>query len=574
MSKIIFMLLAFMFFMIPAFQSSAQENKMDAGSLSKVLLIKKFNLALPHAEIVARLQRYEHAELELNLKKLDFKTVATIKKLVEAADIIDSIFWDQVSEDGLRTYIDLTIQSDSMIQDYATFMAINYGPWDRMKNNEIFIGNNPKPDGANFYTPDISVREFEQWLSSHPQDKDLFTSPYTVIRRKEGGLIAIKYSQKYGSQLEAAAKNLKEAAAMTECSGLKNFLLSRADSFLNDNYFDSELLWLDTGECPIEVVIGPYEFYEDSLLGYKTAFEAMIMLKDYGMSGKIVKMSQYMDELVKNLPLPENLKGRMIKIKQSPITVANMIYSAGDARAGSQIRAFMLPNDEKVRAAKGAKHVILKNVIEAKFEHLLKPIAKIVISEDQIPNVNFESYFNILLMWELAHGIAPSKIKTQYGVETEPRLLLKQKYTIIESARAEAVALLNHLYLVEKGVFSPAMELATPVTYLASLFETFRFGTTDSRAIAKLIIFNYLASEDAFHYDASTKRYSVEMKKLRPAIRKIAEELLTIEAEGNYEAAGKIIVEYGLLPNDVRGKISDLSSLPVDILPVFKIKEK
>lgn len=550
---------------------SADENKEKA---KEVKFVNKFNLTLPHSEIKARLQKFVPAKLGVNIKKLDFKTLATIKKLVETADLIDLIFWEQVSEDGHRTYSELISQSDEDLQDYATFMAINYGPWDRMKNNETFIGNLPKPVGANFYSPDISVREFERWLVSHPQDKKSFMSPYTVIRRKEGGLIAIPYSKKYESLLSETSKDLKDAAAMTDCLGLRNFLLARSESFLNDDYYTSELLWFETGECPLEVVIGPYEFYEDALLGFKTAFEVIIMLKDEKMSEKFAKMSQFIDELVNNLPLRGDLKGRMIKVKQSPITIANVIYTAGQARAGFQIRAFMLPNDEKVKAKKGTKNVILKNVIEAKFEHLLKPIARLVIAEDQLSDVKFDSYFNIILMWQLAHGITPSKITTKEGVEVEPRLLLKQRYTVIESARAEAVTLLNHLYLVDKGYFPANMVFATPVTYLASLFESFRFGTTDPRGIAKLIIFNYLASEDAFYYDATVKRYSVNIKKLEPALRKLAEELLTIEAEGNYESAGKLIVEYGLVPADVRGKLTELLKLPLDIMPVYTIKER
>ena len=328
---------------------------------------------------------------------------------------------------------------------------------------------------------------------------------------------------------------------------------------------------MDTGECPVEVAIGPYEFYEDRLMGYKTSFTAVVALKDYAESAKLAKLSQYAEELVGALPLPEEMKGRVEQVKASPIVIANEVFAAGDFRAGFQPRAYILPNDDRVKVAKGTKHVILKNVVDAKFQHLLNQLARQVIAEDQVPAVNAESYFNFLLLWQLAHGLTPKLIALPGGGEIHPRMLLRQRYGIMEATRAEVVALLNALFLIDKRVFPESMRTAIPVTYLASVFENLRLGAQQTHGLSKLIVYNYLAAADAFRYDPTTRRFQVNLDKLPGAVRSLAIELLTIEITGDYDWAGKIVVDYGIVPAEIRSKLNDLAGLPIDILPRYTL---
>jgi hypothetical protein len=492
---------------------------------------------------------------------------------VEAAEAVDRIFWDQVSDCGYDTWRNLSVQPDALLQKYADLVRLHYGPWDRRADNEPFLGRSPKPEGAAFYPADLSRRELERWIDAHPADREAFLSPVTVVRRQGSGLVAVPYSQKYAPWLERASAALRAAVPLSECPGLARFLAARAEAFTSNDYLKSEMAWMDTGECPVEVAIGPYEFEEDRLNGYKASFAAIIALKDYGETAKIAKLGQYAGELVAALPLPDALRDRVEPVKGQPITIAHEVFAAGDYRAAFQVRALTLPNDERVRVSKGTKHIIFKNVVDAKFEHLFLPLARRVLAEDQAAAVTADAYFDILLLWQLAHGLAPKLIALPGGGNIQPRLLLRQRAGVVEAARAEAVALLNGLALVKKGVLPPAMGSAIPIAYLASVFEDLRVSAGDTRGLAKLVVYNALAAGEAFRYDPTSRRFFVDDAKLPAALAALVTELLSIEVQGDYERAGRLVVEHGIVPPEVRAKLDELANLPIDLAPRYTIQK-
>ena len=530
--------------------------------------------SLPHSEVSRRLGRYVHVEIGPDYKKLDQNTIALLRKLVEASEALDRAYWDQVSETGLAMAEELDERGDSASHDLAIFLRINYGPWDRMAGDQPFLGRAEKPEGANLYPPDLSRRELEKWVAEHPQDREAMYSPYTVVRRSDGGLVAIPYSKAYQKQLEQAAKALEEAKGMTDCKGFARFLEARSNAFQSNDYFPSEMAWMDTGNCRVDAAIGPYEFYEDRLMGYKTVFSSIVTVMDDAATAKLAKLSTYAPDLLKELPLAgEGMADRFELIKPAKITVADEVFAAGYARAGFQVRAYILPNDDKVKVAKGTKHVILRNVSEQRFNYLLIPIAKEVLEEASLKKVDFASYFDMLLMWQLAHGFAPKSVVLANGGNVPPRLLLRERSLVIEAARAEALSLLNSFLLVDRGVFPASRASAVPLTWLASMFETIRSaGIGSTHGIAKLIVYNKLAEADAFRYDPTSRRFSVNEERIRDAVRELAGVLLSIELNGDYDAAGRLIVNFGLVPGEVRGKLEEMANLPVDILPHYTIR--
>ncbi|MBM4396124.1 MAG: hypothetical protein FJ087_10575 [Deltaproteobacteria bacterium] len=524
-------------------------------------------------EVAKRLSRYVHVEVGPSLKKLDARTLQLLRKLVEASEHVERAYWDQVSPDGFAMAEELDARGDTASRDLATFLRVNYGPWDRLAGHAPFLGPTEKPEGASLYPHDASRREIEKWIADHPADRDAFLSPYTVVRRSNGALAATPYSKAFREPLGRAAAALREAAGLTDCPGLAKFLAARADALVTDDYSASEMAWMDTGACRVDAAIGPYEFYEDRLMGFKTVFSSVVTVTDEAATAKLAKLSSYAPDLLKQLPLAgEGMADRFEAVKPSGITVADEVFAAGDARAGFQIRAYILPNDEKVRVARGTKHVILRNVVEQRFNYLLKPIAKAVLPDDHVEQVDFGSYFDTLLMWQLAHGFAPKSVVLPGGGRVPPRVLLRQRYGIIEAARAEAISLLNGFLLVDKGVFHTDRERSIPVTWLASLFESIRAGTAETHGIAKLVVYNKLAEADAFRYDPATRRFSVNPERIRPVVRELVGVLLSIELNGDYDAAGRLIVDYGLVPAEVRGKLDEIAGLPVDILPHYTVR--
>lgn len=545
---------------------SAKERGMLSASPPRA------EMRLPHPEVKKRLARYVPADIGVPPGKADAKTQKLLRKLVEAAQAIDSAFWQQMSEEGAHMMGELSMSPDPEARDTATFLRINYGPWDRFTDNEPFVGRLPRPEGVNLYPADFSRREMEQWLAEHPRDREAFTSPYTVIRRDSNGLVAVPYSRAFREPLEAAAKALHEAANLTDCRPLAKFLDARAEALGRDDYYKSDLLWMEAN-CPVDIAVGPYEFYEDRLMGYKTTFQAVVTLVDADQTARVASLSQYQGDLLANLPLADELRSRIELVKMSPITIADEVYAAGDAKAGFQIRAFVLPNDERVKIAKGTKHVVLKNVVDARFHKLLQPIANEVLVPEQAAQISDEAYLDILLMWQLAHGFAPKAIALPGGGNVSPRILLRQRHGVIEAARAEAVSLLNALYLVDQKVFAPTLANTIPITHLASLFESFRNGTMDTHGLAKLMVYNYLAANGAYRYEPATRRFWVNYDRLPNALRNLVAELLTIEITGDYQRAGQDVFDYGIVPGELRSKLAELRALPIDILPTYTVVE-
>jgi hypothetical protein len=383
-------------------------------------------------DIRDRLSRLPRTPIDYDHALLDAKETQTVHKLIEASRYMNDIFLRQVAERNpqLRNRVLAAARSDPAARWALALFDVHKGPWDRLKENEPFIGAEPKPPGAGFYPTDMKKEEFESWVAAHPGDKDAFQGLFTVIRRQGQGLVAIPYSKAYRDALEASARSLREAAALTGNASLRDYLTKRADAFFSDDYFASDVAWMDL-DSDIEVVIGPYEVYEDALFNYKASFQSFVTARDKSESGKLGVYAKHLPDMEHNLPIPDEHKNLKRKF-ESPIRVVQEIYTAGDARSGVQTSAFNLPNDEKVREAKGSKKILLKNVMDAKFRQSGRPIAERTLVQAEVPNISFDAYFNHTLFHELSHGLGPGIIRGPDGKRVEMRLLLKEIDSTIE----------------------------------------------------------------------------------------------------------------------------------------------
>jgi len=535
------------------------------------------------SEIAMDLQKADVQHVQAQLEKFAPVTIAydktflseteqqVVLKLVEASRIIDRIFLRQVYSQNEALKKSLTQSKDPNIKPFLDYFTIMYGPFDRLDENKPFIGVHPKPLGANYYPEDLTREEFVQWIENHPESRSDFESNFTIIQRKGNQLLAIPYSQAYQDLLKPAAKLLKQAAELAENSSLKKFLTSRADAFLSNDYFQSDMDWMDL-DSPIEVVIGPYEVYEDALMGYKAAFEAFITVVDPIESEKLSIVASYLDNMEKNLPYKDEYKN-FERGSSSPIKVVQEIYTAGDTRAGVQTLAFNLPNDERVREAKGSKKVLLKNVQEAKFNKILAPIAATVIHPDQVANVSFDAYFNHILLHEVSHGLGPGTLVLPNGEKTTVNKMLSDTYSTIEEAKADVCGNFNVQFLIDQGVFPRALATSLYETYLAGMFRSVRFGIESAHGRGNMIQFNFLLEKGAFQYDSKLQQFRVNHSKVKNAIAELATVLLTIQAEGSYQAAKNLIAKYGVMNESMQIALNKLNEIPVDIKPVFDIEQ-
>jgi len=518
-----------------------------------------------------RLADFTETEIRFNPDLLDSQQKKVVNELYDAANIMDELFLDQVYSQNDAIRKDLQ-QSDTQWDRLALdLFNIMFGPFDRLNHNEPFYGTKPKPAGANYYPEDMTREEFQQWIDEHPEDEEAFTSEYTVIRRHDDDLVAVPYSEHFREPLTKAAEHLRQAAEHAENPSLERFLKLRAEAFLSNDYYESNMAWMDLEDHRIEVVIGPYEVYEDNLFGYKAAFECFLTIRDPEESAKLERFAGYLTDLEKNLPIPERYKN-YDRGMESPIVVAQEIFSAGDTKAGVQTLAFNLPNDERVRKAKGSKKVMLKNVNEAKFRKLLKPISGEILPEDQLSGVTFDAFFNHVLMHEMSHGTGPGMIEVN-GKQIEVGDALKDTYSTIEECKADVLGMYNNIFMIEKGEYPESFARETWVTFLAGTFRSVRFGINEAHGAGNAIIYNYLLENGAYVYDPGANRVRVNHDRVYDVVEELARKVLIIQAEGEYEEAKQLIDRYAVMSPSMEKLIGKLDHIPVDIKPVFQIKQ-
>jgi hypothetical protein len=517
------------------------------------------------SDVAERLAQFVPTDLVADVSSLSEDELEVLDLLVEAARSMDEIFLRQVWQGNPELQAELQGVEGPDMDAARAYFTVNFGPWDRLDEMAPFIGDMAHPPGAGYYPVDMTRDEFEAWIAEHPDDEEAFTSEFTVIRRQEGGLVAVPYAEEYRPWLEPAIARLRDAAAATDNPSLQSFLSLRADAFETDDYYDSDVAWMDL-DSPVEVTIGPYETYEDSLFGYKAAYEAFVTVALPAESAALEGFKQELPWLEMNLPIPEEHKN-LDRGTESPIRVVDVLFAAGDTKAGVQTLAFNLPNDERVREAKGSKKVMLRNILRAKFDKILLPIAERVLAPEDQARVSFDAFFNESLHHELSHGLGPGTIEID-GRETEVRLELKELYSTMEEAKADVMGIYNILALVEKGVMSEDLRETLEATYVAGLFRSARFGVHEAHGQGVVSQFNYLLEKGALEVDSEGRFHAVS-EKFPAAIEALLEEMLMLQATGDYEATATFLETYGQASEPLLRAISRLDDVPVDIRPSY-----
>jgi len=519
-------------------------------------------------DITRQYEKFAEVRMNPDVSFLTATERKVVNKLIEASDYLSKIYLLQRGADypALRAEI---AKTGSKIE--LAMFDLHYGPCDGLEDdNRVFVGNTPCPAGAGFYPADMTKAEFENWIAAHPEDKDAFTSGYTVIRRTDdGGLKAIPYHVEYAEYLEPAAALMREAAAISENANLKKFLNLRADSFLNDEYFESEMAWMDL-DGPIEIAIGPYEVYDDGLFAYKTAYESFVTVKNPDESAALAKYKDFLIDMEKNLPVPENYKN-FARGFESPIAVTYQVHGGGDNENGVQTIAFNLPNDERVREAKGAKKVILNNVLGAKYDRILAPIGERVLAPDQAKLTAKKWMGNNTLFHELSHSLGPGTI-TVNGTETTVNAQLKDLSSGLEEGKADVMGAYNILYMMKRGELDIADREAFLATYFTGKFRSMRFGTGAAHAKGAAFQYNYFREVGAAEWIAEEKHFRLDFDKLEQAISELTGKIVMIQGDGDYDKAKAFLDKYLPLDDAAETVLSNLDDIPYDIRPIYPEK--
>ncbi len=523
------------------------------------------------ADIDARLAKFAPVNMDFDDSKLTAEEKKILKNAVEAAQLMQELFIRQVDFDGPEIHHSLA--TDAAAAHAAMYFDIMGSRWDGLDHEAPFVGTTKRPPGGAFYPLDMTKQEFDAHLAANPGDKDAFQGYFSVIRRKEGKLAAIPYSEAYKELLVPAAQKLKDAAAACKEPSLKKFLELRAAAFASNDYIESDKAWMDVSG-PIEITIGPYETYADELFQYKASFEAFVALRDQEESKRLEVVGKQMENIEKNLPLDDKYKkDASSRAKGSPIDVVTLLASAG--QAGVQTVAYNLPNDERIRKDKGSKKVMLKNILDGKFEHIVKPIAAKVVDEQQLKLLNPEATFAYILMHEVAHGVGPGMITLANGTKSEVSKELKELYGAIEEPKADITGLVNTQFLIDKKIYPKKYEKEIYVAYLATAFRQMRFGLREAHGRGVIASVNFLMQKGAIVHDAKTGHFKIDFGKIKKAVRELSGQYLEIEAKGDYAGAKAFLDKYAVVSPELEKAVASIgSSIPVDITPQFAVYQK
>jgi len=519
-----------------------------------------------------QLAKWRVVKMPFRAAGLNLRERQMLEKLVDASRYLDDIYWRQSDPEGLTLFHELEGNNNRVDADVRRMLMINGSRFDLLRGNEPFVGSQPMPPGRGFYPPSLTREQIEQYVQQHPESKAEIYSPYTVVRWQGKDLVGVPYHVAYRSLLGPAARDLRAAAALSDDPAFANFLRLRADALFTDDYYASDLAWLDLKDPKFDVIFAPYETYLDSLLGVKTSYGAAVLIRNQAESRKLALYEKYVPEIQDALPLAAEDRPSKRGLA-TPMEVMDAPFRGGDLRHGYQAVADNLPNDARIHEAKGTKKIFFKNFMDARVNYVILPVAKRVMRPDQAAKVTGEGYLAGTLLHEMSHGLGPAFARPAGG-KTDIREAIGSTYSELEEAKADAVGMFGLKWLVDHGALPKSRLQEYYASYIGGLLRTVRFGTGEAHGRAEMMEFNYLTEQKAVMRDSATGRYSLDDAKMPAAVEALAKELLEQEATGDRARAEAWFKKYDMMPEDLKASLQKAADVPVDIDPVFSFPER
>jgi hypothetical protein len=523
-------------------------------------------------DIAAQVAKFKLVPMPFSVNGLSDPERKMIYKLVEASQFLESIYWRQSDPKGLELYKRLLGCNQVMNQKIRRLLLINGSRYDLLENNKPFVGSDPFLPGRALYPAGLTRQEIEAYVAKHPEKKAQIYSPYTVIKRQGAELVAVPYHVEYKPWLAGAAAALREAATLSPDKAFAAFLRLRAEALLSDDYYKSDIAWLELENPKFDIIFAPYETYLDDVLGVKTSYGAAVMIRNQTESAKLDTFMKYVPEIQDTLPLPPEDRPSL-QGKSTPMEVMDTPFRAGDLRHGYQAVADNLPNDPRIHQEKGTKKIFFKNFMDARVNYVVLPIGKLLMREDQAALASMDGYFTVVLMHEICHALGPAFARTAAG-QADIRESIGPAFPGLEEAKADVVGLLALNWLMEKGVLPKEQAPAFYASHVAGIFRTVRFGVAEAHGRAEMMQFNYFVEQGVITRDAKTGRYAIDFTKMQQAIATLAKELLEIEATGDRNRAEQWFKKYDSMPSELKSALANIKDVPVDIDPVSVFGEQ
>ncbi|HTD25273.1 MAG TPA: hypothetical protein VK738_21675 [Terriglobales bacterium] len=522
------------------------------------------------AELDKKLAQWKPVKVPFDSEKLTPREVKMVNHLVNACHYLEDIFWRQSDPEALTLYQSLLGSSNPKDQKLLRMLRIQGSRYDLLAENNPFVGTEPMSPGRGLYPAGVTREQLEQYVKDHPEKKAEIYSGYTVIRQKGKDLEAIPYRIVYRSFLEPAANELREAAALSDDAAFANFLRLRADAFLSDDYYQSDLAWIDLKDPKFDVIMAPYETYLDDVLGVKTSYGPAVLVRNEAESQKLAVFQKYVPDIQDALPLkPEDRPSKRGHL--TPMEVMDAPFRGGDLRHGYQAVADNLPNDPRIHEEKGTKKIFFKNYMDARVNDVILPLARQIMQPQQAALASGEGYLASTMMHEISHGLGPD-FAHKNGQQVDIREAIGPLYGGLEEAKADIVGMYGLKWLVDQGALPKERLPEYYSSYVAGIFRTVRFSIAEAHGRAEMMEFNYLSEQKAITRDAAGK-YVVDYDRMPAAVASLAQELLEIEATGDRARAEAWFSRYEKMPSELKFALGAASNVPVDIDPIFSFPE-
>jgi hypothetical protein len=518
-----------------------------------------------------RLGKFRQVRMPFHSDGLSARERELVEKLVDASRYLEEIYWRQSDPEALSLYQSLSGSTHPQDEKLRRYLWINASRFDLIDENKPFVGTRPMPPGRGFYPESLTRQQIEDFVKAHPEKKAEIYSSTNLVRGHGDQLVGVPYHIAYRSFLEPAAKDLREAASLSADPAFADFLRLRARALLDDDYFPSDLAWLDLKNPKFDIIFAPYETYLDDLLGVKASYGAAVLVRNEEESRKLEMFQKYVPDIQDALPLaPEDRPSK--RGLQSPMEVMDAPYRGGDLRHGYQAVADNLPNDPRVHEQKGSKKIFFKNFMDARVEYIILPLARYVMPPEQAAKASGEGYLLATIMHEISHGLGPAYARTATG-KVDIREAIGPVYSGLEEAKADVVGMFGMHWLVEHGALPKDKLEEYYASYVAGIFRTIRFGTGEAHGQAEMMEFNYLSERGAIQRESSGK-YAIDDRAMPGALADLAKELLQIEATGDRSRAENWFRKYDVMPAELTAALQTASQVPVDLDPIFSFSER
>ncbi len=523
-------------------------------------------------DLDARLAKFRPIEMPFNRTGLSEREQELVEKLVDAANRIEQIYWRQSDPEGLQLYVRLEKSQDLLDKKVLRFMKINGSRYDLIDELRPFVGKESAPRGRALYPRDLSQADVKQYVAAHPEQKEAIYNQDSILVRDGNRLQAVPYHVAFAEFLKPAAEDLREAAKLSDDPAFAKFLNMRADALLADDYYASDLAWLDMKEPKFDLILAPYESYLDNLLGVRTSYGAAVLVRNEAESQKLAIFQKYVADLQEALPLSkQDLPSKRGHV--TPMEVMDAPFRTGDLLHGYQSVADNLPNDARVHEAKGSKKIFFKNFMDARVHEVILPIARRLLREDQAGRASENGYLAGTLVHEISHELGPNYSRIA-GSKKDIREAIGGDFSALEEAKADVVGMFCLKWLADHGAVTKEQLEEDYISYVAGNFRTIRFGVAEPHGRGEMMEFNYMMERGAITRDAASGRYAVMLEKMPDAINALTKELLEQEATGDRARTAAWFAKYAVLPDHLKQAFSQVSDIPVDVQPKYSFHEE